>query len=469
MSKANNYAFVVQGNIKELFACRDSEVLLEGGSGTGKTRAVLQMAFFWAYKKYPDCRILLVRKTRTSMTTSDLVCWEKEVVPRGLGILEDGGKPQWRQSYVFPNGSELVLGGLDNSEKILSSQYDIVIVDEATEITEDEWEILSTRLRNGKMPYSQMIAVCNPASKYHWLNQRALAGKMRRLSTTLKDNPRYYSEARSDWTKEGKKYIKDRLEPLSGYRRKRFLDGIWAAAEGKIYEDFNEDTHIVNAFDTVKAEYRHIASVDWGHKHTGIIQVWAIDDDNRLYLVEEVYRQGKTIDYWIAEGQRLRDKYNIEYFVADSARPDNIALFKANGLICRLAKKDVIVGIQTVAQRLRVAEDGKPRLMFFKDSRRHSADSVLEDKKLPTCTVEEFDGYCWARTKDGTYKEEPIKQDDDGMDAMRYVCMDIDVGKRCAYVGIGGYVPQEVASEPEAALTPNYERLINDDRLWHNL
>jgi len=61
------------------------------------------------------------------------------------------GKGEWR----YQNGSVIVTGGLDKVTKIMSSEYDAIYVQEATEISEDEWEHLTTRLRRTTTPTSR--------------------------------------------------------------------------------------------------------------------------------------------------------------------------------------------------------------------------------------------------------------------------------------------------------------------------
>ncbi|GAG05846.1 unnamed protein product, partial [marine sediment metagenome] len=68
------------GAAKDLFYFQGREVLIEGPAGTGKSRAIWEKLYAVAYK-YPGCRILVVRKTRESMTESVLVTWEDKVLP----------------------------------------------------------------------------------------------------------------------------------------------------------------------------------------------------------------------------------------------------------------------------------------------------------------------------------------------------------------------------------------------------
>ncbi len=53
-------------------------------------------------------------------------------------------------------------------------------------------------------------------------------------------------------------------------------------------------------------------------------------------------------------------------------------------------------------------------------------DPQLDEAKKPTSAVEEFDGYVWSLSEGKANKDEPVKQDDHGLDALRYGCMYAD-------------------------------------------
>lgn len=73
---------------------------------------------------------------------------------------------------------------------------------------------------------------------------------------------------------------------------------------------------------------------------------------------------------------------------------------------------------------MKIQDDGKPRLYILRNARVAGPDAELENKKLPTCTLEEIPGYSWEPPKDGKQpKESPVKENDHGMDAMRYIVM----------------------------------------------
>jgi phage terminase large subunit len=86
----------------------------------------------------------------------------------------------------------------------------------------------------------------------------------------------------------------------------------------------------------------------------------------------------------------------------------------------RAAYKDVSTGIEAVQVRLR-----KRRLFIFKNARVHPQDQKLADAHKPTSTATEIPGYIWYERKNpagiSVVKEGPVKEDDHGCDAMRYM------------------------------------------------
>src|SRR5262245_60510234 len=187
-------------------------------------------------------RGLILRKTRMSLTESALVTFEQHVIPEGHSIL-NGPRRNFRQVYRYPNGSELVTGGLDNPSRVMSTEFDLIYPQEAIELREEEWEALTTRLRNGKMPYQQILGDTNPDKPQHWLKRRCDAGKCRLLESRHEDNPILYGDG--DWTPRGRAYLAT-LDALTGARRARLRLGRWVQAEGVVYEGFDPAVHVID-------------------------------------------------------------------------------------------------------------------------------------------------------------------------------------------------------------------------------
>lgn len=237
--------YVPRGSALQLMQTRQPEVLIGGPAGTGKSRACLEKLNRLAWT-YPRSRYLIVRKTRESMTESALVTFEEQVLKaddRGRQVIATGGQRNQRHSYRYPNGSEIIVGGLrtsfkDTTEKVMSTEYDVIFVQEAIELSLNEWERLSTRKRNGRVPFQQMIADCNPSGPNHWLWLRCQDGRTRYIASRHEDNPKLWDALAGDWTSFGRSYIAD-LDRLTGTLHERLRLGNWVQAEGVVYDNFD--------------------------------------------------------------------------------------------------------------------------------------------------------------------------------------------------------------------------------------
>jgi phage terminase large subunit len=394
--------------------------LLSGPAGTGKSRACLEVLHFNA-TEYPGYRGLICRKTRESITESALVTFEEKVVPRDSPILIEGGQRRNRQSYQYPNGSVIVVGGLDKPSRTLSTEYDQVFVQEAIELTEDEWELLTRPLRNGKMPHQQLIADTNPDRPTHWLKRRCDAGKTLLLESRHEDNPALWDQEHKQWTEAGRQYIAV-LDSLTGPRYHRLRHGRWVQAEGLVYEAWDAAVHVIDRF-PIPASWQRVLSIDFGFTNPFVAQWWAIDGDGRMYLYREIYHTRRLVeDHAHAILHLMRGEPQVDAIVCDTDAEDRATLEKHLGIGTTAAVKDVSPGIQAVAARLRRAGDDKPRLFILRDSP-VERDSDLEDRKLPCCTAEELDSYVWNTAANRKQGEEPLKKDDHGCDALRYAVM----------------------------------------------
>lgn len=413
-----------RGGALTLFTAHDPEVVVEGPANTGKSRAALEKLHFCA-TKYAGMRGLIVRQTRESCTESVLVTFETKVVPPGHPILAGPDRAN-RQRYTYPNGSEIVVAGLvahskDNRAKVMSTEYDLIYAAEATEISEDDAEKLTTRLRNKVMPYQQLILDVNPSAPTHWINQRANRGQTRRILSRHSDNPTFSAADQ------------DRLDRLTGVRRDRLRDGRWAAADGLVYDTWDPAVHLVDTDqlvawglltpDTLRPApgIPATGAVDWGFTNPGVIQVWLTDSDGRLVLVWERVAVGKTIDWWVEQARAVQATYGVTLFVCDPAGASFIEQFTQAGLPAAAATNDIALGVQRVQERLTVAGDARPRLYARQDALT-TRDPVLTDRKAPQGWAEEIEAYCWPTAGDGKpQKEAPVKKDDHSMDTGRYL------------------------------------------------
>lgn len=399
--------------------------------------------------KYPGMRALIARKTRESLSESTLVTWEQRVVPEGHPIL-NGSQRRMRQVYTFPNGSEIVVGGMDKPQKIMSTEYDMAMCPEATELNEEDWGAISTRLRNGKMPYQQIIADCNPSYPRHWLKQRCDDGKTTMILSKHEDNPLLFDQKTGQITVFGMNYLA-KLDKLPHLQRERLRYGKWVQAEGSVYDEWDERIHVVDDF-PIPPEWPRYWGIDWGYLNPLVVHFYAMDNDGRLILFRELYQShllvedaAQVVKQMVNEDlDRCRDivlgrlngadadhttratldeipsMIRPRAIIADHDLEDRRTFERHTNLTTTAANKAVSVGIQVVKERLRVQGDGKPRLIILRGALYNSPDAILADAKKPTCTKDEIEGYVWADSKT---KEVPVKENDHGADILKYMSM----------------------------------------------
>lgn len=182
-----------------LFFDKHRYLVLMGGGGSGKS-------IFAGYKIIERCsteaghRWLVCRKVANTIRKS---CFDQLVGQIYAEGNEDYAERVDRiykgdMRIVFKNGSEIMFAGLDDVEK-LKSIYNItgVWIEEASEITEADFNQLDIRLRGKSINYQQIIITFNPISILHWLKRRFFDAehlpqeereKIRTHRSTYKDN-----------------------------------------------------------------------------------------------------------------------------------------------------------------------------------------------------------------------------------------------------------------------------------------
>jgi PBSX family phage terminase large subunit len=401
---------------------------MSGPAGTGKTLAWLAHCYKTA-AKYPGARVLIVRKSRASLTDSVLVTFERDILGPNHPIFSRSRVARLnRSSYRLANGSEIVLGGMDKPDKVLSSEYDLIYVPEATDLEVTDWETLGGRLRSNAVPYQQIIGDCNPTSPQHWLYQRCQNGLTKLIPTTHRDNPAFWDSGKGDWTERGRIYL-ERLGRMTGARRARFLDGLWVQSEGLVFEGWDAGYHVIPRFE-VPADWPRYLSIDWGYTNPFCCQFWAQDYDGRLYLTDEIYHTRKIVEDHCVEINRVLKTMPKPYLVVcDHDRGDRETFTRHCRLPTVAAIKGDNSGVQDTSERLKVQGDGLARLFCFEDTLTHPPDPNLLSESRPTRTIGEIPGYVWdPSAKKG---ERPINKNNHGCDAMRYMCRYLsDAGPR---------------------------------------
>lgn len=434
------HSYTPYGASRELWKVRAQEVLLEGPAGTGKTRSLLEYVNYLC-ETFPGIRVLLLRQTRESMTESVLVTWEEEVLWPGHPAITGSADRSHRKHYHFPNGTHVVIGGLDKPEKTFSTQYDFIICFEAIEISQHTWEKLARANRNFKAPFQQRIADTNPGGEYHWLNQYFPTGFRKvpdshlddykiRLLSRHDDNPVYFNHDANEWTPQGKMYVQGTLKSMSGARYANLYEGRWASEEGAIYEAWDPSVHIIEREDMPTPRW-YFGSFDKGLRHPGCLQIWGVNDDC-MYRVQEIYQTGQTQDWWAERVIEAHQEYDLQGLVCDPSEPEYISIFndrmgyargRDGSRIARKARNSIMTGIDMVQWGLS-SDDHGPRIFIVRDSLL-GRDTSRVDARKPTCLEEEIGAYVWAKSADNRpTKERPDPTcADHAMDCLRYAAM----------------------------------------------
>lgn len=395
---AKNADYRPRNACADLIYSKDPEIILSGPSETGKTLAACWKLHLSAMK-YPGANIAMVRKTQASMYGTVLVTWKK--VTEGVAEPFGGERPS---EYHYANGSKIWIGGLDNPNRVLSAERDIIYVCQAEELTEDEWETLLTRCtgRGAVMPYTVLMGDCNPGGSKHWIRRRANENKLKLLTSSHRDNPTLYTD-KGDLTEQGKKTML-RLENLTGVRRLRLLKGIWASAEGVVYDGFvNMTPHVCVRSRAEMKKFR--IGADYGFNHPAVQLDIGVDNDGNRHVFQEWVESGKLESEQVANARKWHDEFKREWIAVDDAAAGLIAALQKNGLPARAAGKgpgSVLRGIGLIQDELVVRPTGRPALTID-----------------PSCVnlINGMESYIW---KDHKSKDEPVKENDDEVDALRY-------------------------------------------------
>ena len=193
--------------------------------------------------------------------------------------------------------------------------------------------------------------------------------------------------------------------------------GQWTTLEGLVFPTFDPRKHIVPRGEWPTKPTRYVVGFDYGFGTYSAFIVIGIDDEGRIYLVEEFYRPHMDELTIRNIGRHLMKKYDISMFFADSAAPAAISALKGGGLPCWGADKrgaksmsdpGIGLGLVNWAITSRI-KDGSQRLYV---------DPSLKNFRA------EMGSYIWETPgKNKEPGERPRKKNDHLVDSLRYGLM----------------------------------------------
>lgn len=219
-----------------LLGSQAANVMLYGGSRSGKTFVICWRLAHNAIS-CPGSRQAILRKHLNSVRTSI----GDDTLPKVLEIEQMRfGRNHVDNKFVFPNGSEIWLLGLDDkerTEKVLGKEFFAMYFNECSEMTWDAVRMAMTRNSMkisrdilGKARRNRLYFDCNPPSKRHWC-YKAFVQKVDPVKNTPWKNVSRWDYFQMNPVDNrvniGDEYVAGVLDEYSGKLRQRFLEGVF--------------------------------------------------------------------------------------------------------------------------------------------------------------------------------------------------------------------------------------------------
>jgi phage terminase large subunit len=366
------------------------EVLLYGGAGAGKSYAAAQKVVLFSLL-YADKKILVLRKTLPALKLTSL-----EIIERLLN--------EYRIPFEI-NRTDLIIRTIKGNRIIFKSigeagedieklksltDIDLIWIEEATELTQREYDEVNRRLRGRRLPpghYRQLIMTFNPIDRNHWIYKRYFETPPSQeqtfiLKTTYKDNkfldPEY---AR----------MLENLKFQDEYAYQVYCMGEWGVFKGQVYTNY-----AVENFEYAPEDFDEIiAGIDFGFNNPTALLLVGIKD-REIFVFDEFYRSHLTMPEIVSAIKEKFNAWGINPIMYCEHDPEKMKEFELAGFYVLPAKKDVLAGIS-----------------FVRSLRLHIH---------PRCvnTIREIQSYKYKEDRNGNILEEPVKFNDHAMDALRY-------------------------------------------------
>ncbi len=295
---------------KLFFASRARYTAYGGARGGGKSWA-LRRKLVALCLRYPGIRCLLIRRSYAELTANHV---------RPL-LLEYGDLITYRASertLTFPNGSGIALGYCAADRDVLRYQgqeYDVIAIDEATQISEYQFSVLKACLRGvGSYP-RRMYLTCNPGGIGHAWVKRLFVDRIFRegeepddyrfIPAQVYDNP-VLLHADPDYVRQ--------LESLPQKLRDAWLHGRWDVFEGQFFPEFCEERHLCTA-EELPQDLRQFVAIDYGFDMLAALRLGA-DAEGNLFVLEEYCRPNLTLREAAEAVALLCSGHSVAYAVA---------------------------------------------------------------------------------------------------------------------------------------------------------
>ncbi len=359
-----------------------------GGAGSSKSHSLAQICVQNLFS-IPNRKIAICRKTFPALrlTSYKLV----------IDLLSQYGiysrVKHDRANHVITNpanGAFIAFLSVDDPEKIKSTEWNDIWLEEASEFTWEDWIVIQTRLRSSTTAEhpNRIYLSLNPSDEQSWINQRLMltktfAEKLEVIHSNYRDNPFL-----------DKNYIAilEDLKDQDPNAYPVYALGEWGLLSHIIYKPYD----LIPEF-PVEQDPEIIYGLDFGYNNPSALIEVRIKDVQDCYLRELLYQTHLTNSQLIDKLKELiPEEFRHRPMYGDCAEPDRIEEISKAGFNIYPADKEVNIGID-----------------FCKRHRFFTLGSNVNLNK-------ERAVYKWRQDKNGNVLEEPVKFMDHLMDAKRY-------------------------------------------------
>jgi len=306
-------------------------LIMRGSAGSGKSwfagiKLLLRILMDYDTTKH---RFLVLRKTLPSAKDSTYTLLNNYIQNWGMSPLIKSITVN-PVCFTFDNGSEILIRGLDDPEKIKSIEgITSIWLEEASQFTQEDFDELDRRLRGNVGTYKQIMVTFNPISKYNWTYKTFFGGKKKNTTlhhSTFKDNT---------YIQNDKEYL-DVLEQYkhskNNYNYQVYYLGEFGVKEGLIYTNWEP----ISKFPVCDAT---CFGLDYGFSDsTAISRIGRRNEEpDNLYVELLLYKSGITNNDLITWCKNKLPKDALIF--ADSSEPDRIVDARRQGLNIKPAIK----------------------------------------------------------------------------------------------------------------------------------
>lgn len=385
--------FLDHFSAKQLYSMRNSYApynIWEGAIRSGKTHASLWRFAVGEVLEGPPGDFAIITRTYDSFERNIYPTLKEFIWGRQAEYFR--GK---RQIFLKDRKCHVITADDASAEaKIRGCTLASCYLDEITILPESVFMMVLGRL---SIENSKLFGTTNPDSPYHWFKKWMDASNLVKIfKFTMDDNPAL-SESK-------KKEFKDSYR---GLWYQRFIEGKWVQAEGSVYDFFSENLHVIDFAPPVSRQY--ICGVDYGTTNPCAFVLVGINPygypnywvESEYYYNSSVHQRQKTNSEYAQDLAKFIEGKNVTAIYIDPSAASFITELRKAGIDnIRDAKNEVTDGIRFVGTKL---NDGT-----FKICR--------SCKNL----IAEFQSYVWDDKAKMRGKEEPKKENDHALDALRY-------------------------------------------------